>query len=179
MEKLFAVLFAATLLLSLCACGNEAAVQPTPVMVVNDAEYNITASRLQELTGLSLPLPEGAEDIAYNVITPSTAPMAEAEFTLNGQRWYLRAEATALTELSTENSDAWNISGLYYSWTQGEATVSYCKAFTHVCSEAGFIAWLDAAPGIVYNLCSSSGVTAEALTAAAEAVFVPLQGEVG
>ena len=51
------------------------------------------------------------------------------------------------------------------------------EAAAFLSEEAGFVQWLDAAPGINYNLSVTSATTADELFRVAELVFSPVQGE--
>ncbi len=101
------------------------------------------------------------------------APIAQMNFVLDGAEAYLRAQPYA-------GFDAGDISGLYCDWpAPQEAEVKYCKAVVYCDGEAGYISWLDVAPGILYNLGMSKGASAEKLTELANLAFVPLQGDAG
>lgn len=175
MEKtvltLAAVLLTALLLLSACSGaagepGGEPVGMPNPL-------HETDEDGLAAAVGIPLPAPEGAEELRWSWIELSgDKPIAQMNFTLDGRRYYLRAQAASSLE-------AEDISGLYFDWTEsGEAEVAYCPAVWHTNGEAGYIAWIDAVPGIVYNLGMTEGASAELLIAAANAVFVPVQGSV-
>ncbi len=127
---------------------------------------------LLEATGLSLAVPEGAEDVSYMVM--ASEGLGQMEFTLNGLYYTARIKAAAEYE---------DISGLYYEWAseedckidrcegkilqapEGEQTVTACL-------------WFDVAPGIMYSLCTTTDdVEAAQIQTVAEAVFKPMQGE--
>ena len=141
-----------------------------------------------EATGISLPAPEGATDVQYFIIK-TEKPIAEMRFTLDGKKANLRAQATSLTDLAIDTEKAKSdqatyadidISGMNYKWESiGTQIVKDRSAICFVSGKAGFIAWIDAAPGIVYNLSMDDGATFETLVKMAEASFTPVQGNVG
>ncbi len=151
----------------------EPAEETAPVGLVNPLRETDEAG-LVEATGLSLPAPEGAENVRRSYLAiPNEAPIAQLEFTLDGAEATLRARPSGLTE-------PMDISGLYYEWTESaSAQVGYCTAQLHTNGDAGYIAWVDVVPGILYNLAMNRGASAEKLSELANAAFFPVQGEVG
>ena len=90
---------------------------------------------------------------------------AQIKFSWNGKSAYLRAQVTSALE-------AEDISGLNYQWTStGEVQVGDWEATTYLKEEVGYIAWLDAVSGIVYNLCITEGANADTLCELANAMF--------
>ena len=70
----------------------------------------VTAEEMTDLTGISLKVPQGAEDIRYNVIeADGMMPMAQMTFTYQENEVFLRAQ-------SVDDTEPVDISGLYYSW---------------------------------------------------------------
>lgn len=146
-----------------------------------------TMQGLVDATGISLPAPEGATDVQYYVIKTEN-PIAEMRFTLDGKKVNLRAQATSFTDLAIDMEKAKSeqaayadidISGLNYKWeTIGTQLVKDRSAICFVAGKTGFIAWIDAAPGILYNLSMEDGATPETLVQMAEATFAPVQGGV-
>jgi len=185
-KKITAALLAFVMLFALAACGSTAAVPETtpqpaaeeaPVVnVTNDALYDLTEQEQGEKTGFYLTLPADASEVQRNVLLASTKfPLAEIKLTINEVPVCLRVQMASVTTYDRASCD---ISGLFYSWESETATtVSYCPAWIYSCSEAAYIAWLDAVPGIVYNLCATSPVDAETLTLIANRLFVPVQAE--
>ena len=186
------------LLLGLCiaagisACGQPKQEKAEPTAAaVEDALHNITYEEVVEKTGIDLPAPEGAENVSYHVLLASTdKPIAEMDFTLDGQTAYLRAQSTdwvpsnpgidAKPEeiaalLDTEHLD---ISGLNYNWSaMGTADIKSRSGMFCLDKKTGFIAWVDIVPGFVYNLCMKDNADSETLMNLAEKVFVPMQGD--
>lgn len=142
-----------------------AVILPNPVHETDEAG-------LLGATGLTLPTPEGAENVRRSYIDMAgEAPIAQLDFTLDGKAATLRAQANGAVRPA-------DISGLYYDWTEnGTAQVGSRDAELHTNGAAGYIAWADAAPGILYNLSMTEGADAETLTALANAAFFPLQGD--
>ena len=197
-----AKLVAATLMMSilaggLVACGSSSSqtsseddsseianAYDTTLRGLSEEEYN-------EECGISLPAPEGATDVEYCVYNPDTDnPIGELNFTYEGKSYFLRAQSTDLTSVAITDEDAdianeteeleekINISGMYDEWTMSAAEdVQYCDAMAYADSDCGFIAWVDAAPGILYNLGTQEETDLETLMNVAETVFVPVQGE--
>lgn len=165
-------------LLMLSGCGAAPAPTEPPqteapaVVVLPNPVHETDEAGLLEATGLTLPTPEGAENVrrSYIEIT-GEAPIAQLDFSLHGKTAALRAQANGAVKPA-------DISGLFYDWTEnGPAQVSYCDAELHTNGTAGYIAWADAAPGILYNLSMTEGADAATLTALANAAFFPLQGD--
>ena len=185
-KRLFLILCIAALALSLAACSSPApapvetsapAVAETPAptaepVALPNPIHETDAEGLVQATGIPLPAPEGAEDVRYCWIELTDgAPIAQMEFTLDGARAFLRAQPTAGFEPE-------DISGLYFDWSKASAAeVSYCKAALYTNGEAGYIAWVDAVPGLLYNLGMSQGASADTLITLANAAFVPVQGD--
>ena len=132
----------------------------------------VTAEEMTDLTGISLKVPQGAEDIRYNVIeADGMMPMAQMTFTYQENEVFLRAQSVDVTEPV-------DISGLYYSWKENfQAEVGYCKAEGFLEDNAGYLSWIDVVPGIAYNLGMTENADREFLTELANAVFLPLQEE--
>lgn len=152
----------------------------------------VTQQELVDQTGIDLPAPKGATDVAYFVVDTDEFTIAQMDFTLDGQPYELRAASTGMTELNPVetgedemdiegiNFDTGDISGLYYEWTTaGTDLVADRSGIFRIADkeDVGYIAWLDVVPGILYNLSMTSNVSHEALKETAEKVFVPMQGE--
>ena len=125
-----------------------------------------------EATGLSLAVPEGAEDVLY-LVMPSEG-LGEMQFFLNGLKYSARIKAAAEFE---------DISGLYYDWTgEEDCKVSYCEGKVLTAQDGGETVsacmWFDVVPGVMYSL-STTAEDAEAaqIQTVAEAVFEPMQGD--
>lgn len=164
------VLLFALCLTLLCGCGKkEEPAQAPSVGMPNPVKTYTTLDEQLAATGIGLAAPEGAENIVYQ----SVNDMSETQFTLDGVKYCYRAQPTAETE-------SYDMSGLYYTWSEtADGTVAGREAKASVASEAAFVQWLDVVPGINYNLSAVSGIGADELFAAAELVFVPVQGNIG
>ena len=152
----------------------------------------VTEQEMVDQTGIDLPAPKEATDVTYFVVDTDEYTIAQMDFTLDGQPYELRAASTGMTELDAAqtgenemdlegfNFDAGDISGLYYEWTTaGTDLVADRSGIFRIADkeDVGCIAWLDVAPGILYNLTMTSNASHEALKETAEKVFVPMQGE--
>ena len=165
------------LMCSLVGCGGENEVNETSIsnqeiggMSVVNPMKQVSYDELVEVTGIPLHVPEEATEVVYSTIALEP-PVAQATFTLEGKEVCLRAVAT--NELEVQD-----ISGLYYQWeTTDAAEVGYCMGTVCLKEDIGYVAWLDMAPGINYNLSLKSGATKEALVELANAVFTEVQGD--
>ena len=161
MRKMLLVL-SVILCIGLCACGNNT--QEKGMKVVNPLK-EVTVEEMAEQTGIALAAPEKAEEVRYFVLAYGDVKIAQTKFLWNGKSAYIRAQATSALE-------AEDISGLNYQWTlTGETQVGDYKATAYVKDGVGYIAWLDAASGIVYNLCMTEGASADTLGELANAMF--------
>ena len=159
--------------------------------MTEDALHDISEQELIEKTGIDLPAPEGATDVVYSVLSASSEePVAEMAFTLDGKKAYLRAKNTDLIPPVMDEStdpaefakpdhfEEYNISGLYFEgdgFKSGE--ISYCTGYASWTKDMGYVAWIDAAPGVLYNLGMESETDGDVLLALAQKAFSPLQGE--
>lgn len=196
LNKAIALTMIAALSLSMTACHvtvtttseNEKTTEAAANMenpIIESTEDEVIAQ-----TGIDLPAPEGASDVKYFLIDQGEEePMlAEVDFTLDGKEFFMRAcstDLTSLTNIDTENPvaipdiEAGNISGLNYQWNTGRADlVEGREALINLSKEgAGYIAWLDVVPGILYNLAMTSDADEDTLLNTATSAFVPMQGE--
>ena len=191
-QKFAAVSLAAVMAVSMAGCTSTSKTEETGNTSIANPVKEVTEDEMVEMTGIDLPAPEGAENVRYSVIDMGDTQIAQMDFTLDGLDMYLRACPTDLTnldvieggedaEVSTDglNMSKGDISGLCYEWEAGatqvvqerEAIMNFNEG------EAGYIAWLDPVPGILYNLCMTEGATTTNLPEYANKVFVPLQGE--
>ena len=138
-----------------------------------DAQLLENAEILAAGLGQSLATaPEGAEDVSIRVFSLDGRTVAETSFTADGARWTYR---TAPGELELVD-----ISGLDSFSVPSGGKVSYCDAqLSFDEGGAGKIIWFDIVPGVEYSLSVESGASAQALSDMANALFVPMQGEVG
>lgn len=182
---------ALVLAMGLCACSAEKPSASESSQAVSTMVESTYEGVLQA-TGIDLPAPQDAEDVQY-FYYKEKSPIAEMRFTLDGKEAYLRAQSTELTAFPYEGDElvkavaegkdlqnGTDISGMYYKWdTFTSQDVRYCNAQCFRAGDTGYIAWIDAAPGYLYNLMMRSGATDETLVKMAEAVFVPAQGDRG
>lgn len=169
MKKTLAVLLAALMLAAVLAgCGAKkeeapSASLPNPVQEMSQAD-------LAAALGVFLEAPEGAENAVWSAIDNTVAQLT---FTLDGRDYFYRVQD------SGDKTESFDISGLYYDWTEtAEAEVAGRAAVVNTGEEAGFVQWLDIVPGLNYNLGCTGAVDAQTLLSVAEAVFIPAQGEV-
>ena len=173
-RKSFVLICLAIAVLLLAACGGsepEPTEEPQTVGIPNPI-HEVDEQGLVDATGIPLPAPEGAEDVRYSYIELNNDnPIAQMNFTLDGSKACLRAQATAELEPI-------DISGLYYNWTeQREVNVGHCSGVAYTNGEAGHIAWLDVVPGLAYDLGMSEGASIDRLIELAGLVYVPVQGD--
>ena len=171
---LIAFIVLAAMLLSACGAAAPAPTEAPAVGMPNPI-HETDEKGLAEATGISLPAPEGASDVSWSYIELNgEPPIAQMNFTLGVKKAYLRAQATG----KTEASQLPDISGLYYEWnTTAEDQVAHCKAYVNTNGEAGYVTWLDVAPGVQYCLGMTEGASVLELVKLANHVFVPLQGD--
>ncbi len=138
----------------------------------SDAQLLENAEILAAGLGQSLATaPDGAEDVSIRVFSLDGRAVAETSFTADGARWTYR---TAPGDLELVD-----ISGLGDLSVSESGSVSYCIAqLSYDEGGAGKIIWFDIVPGVEYSLSVESGASEESLTAMANALFTPLQGEV-
>lgn len=124
--------------------------------------------------GLDMDLPEGAEDAVYRV--NKTEGLGEIKFKLNGMDFTARIKATPAFE---------DISGLYYTWEQEEpCKISWCEGKILRAKDGentvDACLWCDIVPGISYSLSTiAPDLDGFDITAIAEEIFRPMQGDAG
>ncbi|MDO5117003.1 MAG: hypothetical protein Q4D34_00715 [Eggerthellaceae bacterium] len=187
MKRLAFVLAALMITCCLAACSSSQGQKTGGSQQIANPMEESTQQGIVEATGIDLPAPEGATDVKYFIYKVEN-PIAEMRFTLDGKQANLRAQATSLTDLAIDTSKAKSdqatyadidISGMNYTWdTIGTQIVKDRSALCFVAGKVGFIAWIDAVPGILYNLSMDDGASFETLVQMADASFVPLQGDV-
>ena len=195
MKKLLVIMLSAMMVFAMCACSAKEepdAGLPNPVT-------ECTQEELLEVTGFDLAAPADAENVAYSYIAvEGEETIAQLIFTVDGKEYCYRAQPTAITSMfgsvrEDENASADSLTealqnavgigaalaGLNYEW-EGMATVdvSYCEGVSaNNDGKAGFISWLDVAPGILYSLGMNDGCTQDLLINMADSIFVPVQGD--
>ncbi len=139
---------------------------------------DLTAEQLEQASGVAFGVPEGAENVLYRYL-PAEG-LAEMQFTWNGGEYAARILPVALQE-----GQLMNISGMYFAWENEEAvTIGRCPGTigqAQCGSEdwAELCLWYDMAPGLMYSLSvSTTDIDGLDLTAIAEQVYIPMQGEV-
>ena len=197
MKKLLVVMLSLMMVFAMCACGAK---EEEPSGVANPV-HECTAEEMLEVTGFELAAPEGAENAACAYIEiENEEPIAQLSFTLDGNEFCYRAQSTGATSImSVKEEDEYTsiedltaalndgtqigakLSGLNYEWSAcATVDVDYCEG---ICAwnegEAGFITWLDVAPGVLYSLGMNNGCNQELLMSTAESIFVPVQGNAG
>ena len=208
MKRLLALMMTAVICTGLVACSSgKSPDKPASTEAAQEADTGdenvgmpnpmkeVTEQELMDQTGIDLPAPDGATDVKYYVIDADEYTISQMDFTLDGKAYTLRACSTGMTELGIDagidakpeelagfDFDKGNISGLYYEWTSmGTYLVKDRSALFNIADKegVGYIAWVDPAPGILYNLIMEEDAEGKLLTETAEKVFVPVQGDVG
>ena len=139
---------------------------------------DMTEEELSQVSGLSFGVPEGAENVVYRWLENDS--LAEMQFTLDSDEYIARVKPAALQEGEIDN-----ISGMYFYWDNEEKVqIKYCDGRLYLAQTGSedwveLCLWYDAAPGLMYSL---SVYTTDPdgldLTAVAEMVFLPVQGDV-
>lgn len=165
MKKTLSLILALALCLALLSgCGKK---QEPAANMENPVKVYASAGEQAQAVGFALEAPAGASEIHYQAING----MAETLFTLNGVKYFYRAEPTA--ELAS-----YDMSGLNYTMDEaGKGEVAGREAAAFICSEAGYVRWLDVAPGVNYNLGTVSKTSADVLFEVACLAFSSVQGE--
>ena len=151
-------------------------------MPLNEAELanpwsDMTKEGLEQASGVSFGVPEGAENVAYRWLEDEG--LAEMQFMLDGDEYCARILPAALAE-----GELLNISGMYFDWeNEEEIEIGHChgtigQAQTGSEDWVELCQWYDLAPGLMYSL---SVYTTDPdgldLTAVAQMVYVPMQGD--
>ncbi len=138
---------------------------------------DLTAEELQQVSGLTFGVPEGATDVIYRWL--ESEGLAEMQFSLGSDDCCARIQPAALRE-----GELMNIADIYTPWdAEEETTVGTCYGTVSIARTGSedrvvLCLWYDAAPGLMYSL--SVGTTDPDgldITALAEQVYVPVQGE--
>lgn len=137
---------------------------PEPVSPIHKTD----AEGLIKATGIALIAPEGAEDAVYSYLqNGQERPTARLKFTLDGVDGWIYAKPYA--GFAPPDTAA-----LYQK--SAETMVGECRGIVYMREDAGYIAWVDADSGVLYELGLSAGASAEKLTALAGAVYAELRG---
>ncbi|MDO4176207.1 MAG: hypothetical protein Q4D99_01850 [Bacillota bacterium] len=203
-KKLFmtvlALVLAVSMSLCFCSCGDSEQAAEEETGVANPVHECESADDIVQATGISLDAPEGATDVAYSYIDATSDdgyPIAQVEFTLDGQEYCYRCQMTdelslcgddnpeadpdaLMASLNDQINIGAELAGIYCEWESAANTmVSYCDAVCGINEgKEGFVAWLDVVPGALYSLSMDKGANQGDLTKTAEKCFVPMQGEV-
>ena len=138
---------------------------------------DMTEEELMEASGVSFGVPEDAEDVIYRWLEDES--LAEMQFMLGEDEYCARIKPDALEEGELDN-----ISDIYFEWdNEEEVTIGHCpgtigQAKTGSEEYVELCLWYDIVPGLMYSL---SVYTTDPdgldLTAVAEMVFIPAQGD--
>ena len=139
---------------------------------------DLSAKELEERSGLTFHVPEGAENVIYRWL--ENEKLAEMQFTINEDEFTARLQPADLKE-----GEFLEISGMYFAWDNvEEVTVHHCKG-TIGQAQCGTedwverVLWYDAAPGIAGCLSVyTKDLNGLDLAALAEQVYLPVQGDV-
>ncbi len=181
-RKCIALIIALALCIILSGCTEPVGQAQEGPVFEQDSQLNIinpikqmSRQELVESCGINLGEPEGAKELEYSLIRlKDQKPIAQLRFTLDGHELCLRAQVVDTT------SAAGDISGLYYEWdVEQHVFVSMNYAVACLKDDLGYIKWIDMAPGIQYSLSMTEGADVDSLVSMAEAVFHPVQGDVG
>ena len=175
MKKLALLLAAAMLLLcAACAAEPETDAQNTDGGAeVKNPMVSTDAEGFLDQIGVELGLPDGAEDVAYFVISET---LGEMRFTVDG------VEMNARVQSADEYTD---ISGLYYTWdVEEDCTVNGREGKEMRVTADGktidLCLWYDVVPGLMYALSAEAeDLDGFDLLAYAEQVYIPMQHDVG
>ena len=108
------MLILALLVMPLAGCGSPAPEAPketeAPTTGLPNPVHEVDEAGLAAATGISLPAPQGAEDVRWSYIEQTgDVPISQMNFILDGAEAYLRAQPTA--ELEAGLSPASTITG--------------------------------------------------------------------
>lgn len=191
-KKLLALMLAFAMVFAMASCGSK---EEEGSEGIANPVHECTIEEMAEATGISIDAPEGATDVAYAYIegTDDVAPVSQVIFTLDGQEYCYRAQSTDMTGFGLTDPDVdpfeafdnacaagQELSGLHYTFQdQASGEIDGREALVAVNpGNAGFMAWIDVVPGILYSLGVDSNADADTLAKVADAAFVPAQGEV-
>ena len=168
MKKFICIALVLVLTVSLAACTAAKKAEPAASASLANPMQEVDAGALE----FALNVPADASDAHYFTFTMDGGNMSEAQFKLNGKDCFARAKAVAEVEPV-------DFSGLNYKFDEADAEVCGMAAKVYTCGEAGFISFVDVAPGIAYNVGCVGETSADELIALAESCYVPMQGEAG
>jgi hypothetical protein len=167
MKKVIVVFMALMLACSLFACSG--AEDENDLNGVVNPVHEATADEILETLGISMNIPENAQDTEYFMIDSGEGPqMAQAVFTLDGVEYTYRIKSSSSFE---------DISGAYFEWeNEKDIEISYCsgKVFYNEGQE-GICLWYDTVPGLMYSLYAVSGASESGLETIAGEMYVPAE----
>ena len=150
--------------------------QPAGLVGMANPWEDMTAEQLQEASGLTFFVPEGAENVIYRYLR--SEGLIEMQFTLDGNEYCAR-----MVRAQLQNGELMDISGMYFAWeNEEEVTVGHCKgtigqAQTGSEEYVELCLWYDVVPGLMYSLSVyTTDLDGLDLTAVAQQVFIPAQG---
>ena len=131
-----------------------------------------TAEEIMDKLGLSLKVPEGAEDVTYRMA--EDLKMEEMTFKLDDLEFTARVKSTAEFE---------DISGLYYTWDLEDPCEvgGWCEGFDRRTKDGELtidnVTWCDMVPGLSYSISTSAAdLDGFDILGIANMVFEPAQG---
>lgn len=187
-KKILSLMLVCTMVFVMASCGSK--VDEGSEGTANPV-HECTMEEMTDATGITIDAPEGASDVAYAYIE-GDAPIAEVTFTLDGQEYCYRAQSSDMTGFGLTDPDAdpfeafdnacnagQELSGLHYTFEdQVSGDIDGREMILAVnAGNAGFAAWIDVVPGILYCLGTESNADMQNLADVADAVFEPMQGE--
>lgn len=201
LKKLTVLLLGIILAFGLCACGDsdddDAAEESAGI---SNPVHECDAQGVLDATGIPLVAPEGATDVEYAYIdgVKDQDPIAQVEFELDDEDYCFRARSTAVTDIfaSTDDQDgalaqdlaaalkdqaneAVNLTGMFEEWECTASTLINDRDAITAWNEgeAGFTAWIDVAPGVMFSLSMDDDATQPLLEDTAAKCFIELQGD--
>ena len=153
--------------LAACNAAESAVATPAPAEITEApaAETEPPAPATPEPV-IALTPPEGAENAVYSYLqNGQERPTARLKFTLDGVDGWIYAKPYA-------GFAPPDTSALYQK--SAETMVGESRGIVYTRDDAGYIAWVDADSGVLYELGLSAGADAGKLTALADAVYAEL-----
>ena len=183
MKKIISAALILAMMLTVCGCTAvdpnaapaEAAQEApqeapaAPIGMANPMQEASAQSILSDM-GLDLSALEGYENAKFFKINGDPV-IAHVSFDKDGESYVYRV-ATPPAQC--------DISGMHFEWTTQESVkAGRCDAMAYVSSDGhGYISWYDMAPGILYCVMMDANASVDKLSAMANALFEPAQGEV-
>ena len=147
--------------------------QPAGLVGMANPWEDMTAEQLQEASGLTFFVPEGAENVIYRYLR--SEGLLEMQFTLDGDEYCAR-----MVRAQLQDGELMDISGMYFAWeSEEEITVHHCKgvigqAKTGSVDRVARCLWYDEYPCLMCSLSvSTTDLDGLDLPAVAEQVYHP------